>query len=139
MTERREDGEREFSEVPVLVKVISFLFQAVVIFVTMWGSFMVLFGIGGSGTEDVGMNGLSDVFFGMLIFGFGIFNLFVGMGMWRGRNWARTAFLLGMIFPVAFSALVLVTDPIRGIFGLLISCSVTGYLLFNRKVRNVFS
>ena len=139
MTEEYEDEEYGFLEVPALVKVISFLFQVFVIFLTMLGSFMVLFGIGGQGTEDIGANGLSDVFFGMLIFGLGTFGLFVGTGMWKGRNWARTVFLLGTIFPLAFSVLMFMTDPIRGIFGSLVSCSVMGYLLFNKKVRNVFS
>lgn len=139
MTEECEDGGREFLEVPALVKVLSFLFQVVATFLMMLGGFMVLFGIGGSGTADLGASDLSDAFFGTLIFGFGAFNLFVGVGMWRGRNWARTAFLLGMIFPLTFSALMLVTDPARGILGLLTSCSVMGYLLFNKKIKNVFS
>jgi len=141
-------------EVPVYVKIISILyyFSAVISFIIGIGLFIggvvggpVISRLGIDNILESGINNnpldawLIPIFLGSLIIagllmiGVGVLFIYIGKGLWRGRNWAR-------ITTIVFSAIGLLSS-LGGLdfVSVVINGLIGGYLLFSKQVKKSFS
>ena len=130
-------------EIPTIVKVISVLYFI--------GAFLnVIAGIGllflgnmfGMPLDDFGISMTLAMLtvVGLFVIALGVFYIFVGKNLWRGKDWARTAaiiissvsglfYLVNMIYAIDFFAAVF----------LIIDVAILLSLLFNKDVKKAFS
>lgn len=77
------------------------------------------------------------VVLGIILIGFGVLAIFVGIGLLKGRAWARITAIVLIILSAAFSLISLVT----GDFTSIVSLAVDGlmlYALFNPQTKAWF-
>jgi hypothetical protein len=131
-------------EVPVLVKVI-----AVLNYVSAGGVIIggLLFLFASSFLSSVlASSPLFSIFgsaffivIGILMLGLGILSILVGRGLWRGKSWARILEIVLRCLAILGSLNTIVSGQIMGgIFVILISSAIAGYLLFNKQVKEAF-
>ncbi len=130
--------------VPVGVKVISVFYFIVAFFEIIAGIAILFFGgllnetlsfrLGLSISDPALLSGT-----GLFIAALGVFYIFVGNYLWKGRNWARIA---AIVISSLFGLFYLV-NLILGGFGSIIFVIIHGvillYLLLNKEVKSVFS
>ena len=113
--------------VPTLVKVIAILG----IIFTVIGVIAALFFIGiflmGSG-KAILLAGLPVV----------ALSIWIGISLYKGKNWARILYIIFMGFGVLSAVLGLVRNEPGVLFGLIINLAVGGYLLLNKNVKAAF-
>ena len=141
------------SRVPGFVKAIALLYFLVAVFTILIGILLFLGGVFGStifsavGVETLlqysaERNQIDSLFVpiilgslavvGLLFIAFGILDIFVGRGLWKGRQWAR-------VLTIIFMAIGLITSIFSFDFvTIVISALIGGYLLFSRKVKAAF-
>ncbi len=132
-------------QVPVGVKIISVLyFIAAILLIILGALFIVGAGLVSILAEQISILSLigtgAFVIVGIIFIGLGILGFFVGIGLWKGRGWAR---ILAIIFSV-IGIIVSSIEMYRGqtsenIFGLIISLVILVYLLFSKKVKVAFA
>lgn len=134
-------------EVPVGVKIIS-IFDWI---------FAVLFILGGAASIIVSLlffgtskktgfaliSGFSKGIFQSMIFSilflvFGIFFIFVAIGLWKGKNWTRIVHIILAFIGIGFAIWGLIKLQFGNIFSLALNGLIAGYLLFNNKVKKAF-
>ena len=85
----------------------------------------------------------SVVFYIIAIFmiSIGVLDIFIGMGLWKGKNWARiTAIVLSSIgFLLSFTNLSQPGGKFSAIIAILIYGSIVGYLLLSKQVKSAFA
>ncbi|MBI2148563.1 hypothetical protein HYU23_02690 [Candidatus Woesearchaeota archaeon] len=120
----------EKSSAQTVVKVISILYW-IGAGLGAIGGLLMLFG--GSAIGMTGFASISGLFgglfaaMGIVMIAFAVLGFFVGLGLWRNRNWARiTAIVLGVIGLLSF--------PI----GTIINAIIIYFLAFNKDVKNLF-
>lgn len=125
---------------PVLVKVISVYFFILAFFDVASGILALSFGdylneiFNKLGFYIGDSNILTGI--GLLIIAFGVFYVFVGKDLWKGKNWAKTAAIIVSSMNVLFYAVSL---SIGSFIFLAIDLAIVLYLLFNKEVKSVFS
>jgi hypothetical protein len=134
------------ANVPTGVKVISVLYYIAAV-LSLLGGIAMLVGAGliGSLANSIPLLGLFGgglfVVGAIIMIGLAALDFFVGLGLWKGQQWAR---IVAIIFAAlgALSALVsLVQGNIGGggIVGLIIHGLIGGYLLLNSSVKMAFA
>jgi hypothetical protein len=131
----------EKKTVPTGVKIISIFYYIGAVFGVLFG---ILFLVsGGIIAEQIPLLGLIGGFvfiiFGLVLLSLGILGIFIGRGLWKGRNWAR---ILAIIFAVLGILLAVASFwqgmVFSGITNLFVNGLIGGYLLFSKKVKDVF-
>jgi|SRR3989344_3991687 len=157
-----EKGKR--GEPPVGVKIISiFNWICSVIFIIAGLLFFVLgvFSIGGGfsgleGFEELGgvfaIFGVFALVIGLVFLFFAVLSIFIAIGLWKGKNWARIIEIvfscLGFLFSlliVLSTIFVIAQEGFDGfnfslnLFSLLYNSLIGLYLIFNSKAKEFFS
>ena len=73
---------------------------------------------------------------GIFLFVSAIFNFFIGIGLWKGKNWAR---ILAIIFAIIIIVYSLFNLNFLNISFSIINLIIVVYLFFNKKAKAVFS
>ena len=131
----------EGQPVPTGVKIISVLYYIGAVFELIFG--ILLFVGSGAIKSKVPFLAFLGPFLiigGIVLVGLAVLSFFVGMGLWKGRNWSR---IVAIIFAVLL-ALLSIVGMVQGqiasnIVGLVINLAVGGYLLFSSDVKTAFS
>jgi len=76
---------------------------------------------------------------GILPFLFSIFFIFVGIGLWTGKNWARISEIVISIITVVLSIISFIRGDFLEVFTIILFSLIAGYLLFNKDVKKTFS
>ena len=78
---------------------------------------------------------------GIIVMGMGVLSIFIGRGLWKGKNWARVVTIIFSIMGVLMVIIYIVMGGgiLTNIVTLLYSAVVGGYLLFSKKVKLAFS
>jgi len=131
-------------EIPTLVKVISILYYVMAGFLLILGlAFLFAGGYLSSILQSIpilnilGLLGSAMfVFAGIVMILFGIFDFFIGKGLWNTKNWARILVIVLAILGILASLSSLTT--VFGIVDLLFNLGVGGYLLFSKEAKKAF-
>ncbi len=132
--------------VPMLVKVISVLYY-------ISAALTVIGGIIAFTHNDIDI--INRIIMLVIALGIGVLCFFIGRGLWKGKNWARiTASVIAILDALTFIAMYVMTSvflnlvsgiiPSAGIgkiviiFFTLLNLAIAGYLLFSKKVKEVF-
>lgn len=77
---------------------------------------------------------------GIVYLVFGILGLFIGRGLWKGKNWARIFVIIVSIFWFVAAIMMIFNSSlwVSGIVNLLISGLIGCYLLFSKSVKEAF-
>ncbi len=136
-------------EIPILIKVLA-IFDYISI------GFLILLGLGFlfAGTllnailASKNINIFSAalfIFLGIFCFCYGVLNIFIGMGLWRGKNWARVATIIFYILIVLVSIYLTIEEynlpilsRIQYVLYAIIALAIIVYLLFSKKVKEAF-
>lgn len=77
---------------------------------------------------------------GIIMIGLGVLNLFIGIGLWKARSWARTVAIIFAVLGILMSIIFMIQGNIAGnIFNLVIQLIIGGYLLFSKNVKEAFA
>ncbi len=139
------------SPVPVFVKVISLLYYITAVLAIITGIVLFVDGIGlanwrnGLGAETifgynlnpvsalvVGFITINLVVAGLLHIALGVFQVFIGNSLLRGKNWARILTIVFMVLSLANALINL------DIITTILSCLIGSYLWLDRGVKRVF-
>ncbi len=132
------------TEVPTLVKVLAVLDYIGSGF-TILAGFVFLFG--GAFFSSIissllpgfeGFVSIGVIVLGVFFIAFGVLGIFVGRGLWRGKNWARILTIILSAIGIALSLISLVGGNFSNIINLVIGTAIFGYLTFSNKVREAF-
>lgn len=135
------------SEIPTLVKVISIWNYILAALLILGGVLMFLGGglIASLLLSFAGVFGALVILAAIIIVGIGIFRIFVGVGLWKGRNWARVAAIILSILAMLLDIISVVQGGLRGLGGIILILSLViniiigAYLSFNNTVKSAFS
>lgn len=140
-------------EAPTGIKVLSVLYYISAVFLILAGLFFLIMGILtltssgnnlGSQAEAVASllfssMGIFTLILGIVFIGLAVLNFFIARGLKKGKRWSRTLVIifscLGIILAVPS---IIKGSFFSGIFDLLISGIIGGYLLFSSKVKEFF-
>jgi hypothetical protein len=77
---------------------------------------------------------------GVLSIGFSILNFFIARGLWMGKKWARTIYIIFIILAILYSIYILITTSlISGLLSMILSLLIGWYFIFNKKVKQAFA
>lgn len=141
---------------PIGVKVISVLYYIGAAFSFLFGLLFIVGGafIGGILGEKLAAWGTigSSIFIilGIAMLGFGVLDIFIGRGLWKGQNWARIAAIVLAIFGILGGLTSLVSGLTNfqtiGAFSiffafvqLAVSLLIGGYLALAQEVKEAFA
>lgn len=131
-------------EVPVLVKVLSILGYIVAGLMILGGIAMLLgasvIGNIAKDTPELAMlgGGLLGAI-GVIFLLFGVFEIFIARGLWKGQNWARIVTII-FGFLGSISGLVSMMQGNWGsLLGLAFNLAIALYLLLNDEVKLAFA
>ena len=143
-------------EMPTGVKVISVLYYIGAAFSFLFGLLLIVGGafIGAIlGETLASLSALGSGLFivlGIALLGFGVLDIFIGRGLWKGQNWTRIAAIVFAIFGVlgGINSLIsgLTNFQTIGAFSifvafvqLAVSLLIGGYLAFAHEVKEAFA
>ena len=134
-------GQIMDGEAPTGVKVISVLYYIGAVFELIFAILLFV----GSGTIKakvplLAVLGPFLIVGGIILLGLAVLSFFVGLGLWKGKKWAR---IVAIIF-AAIGVLLALVGMLQGqivsnILGLVISAGIGGYLLFSSGVKSAFA
>ena len=75
---------------------------------------------------------------GFILLPLGIIAIFIAIGLWKGRNWARVTGIVFLLIGAIIALLGITLKPTTNIISLIINGSIACYLLFNKKVKEAF-
>lgn len=79
------------------------------------------------------------IIFAVIFIAIAILEIFVGIGLWKGRKWALITAIVLSILGIVFGLLGMFDGEIASnMLTLVINLIIAGYLLFNPKVKQVF-
>lgn len=130
--------------VPTGVKVISVLYYIGAGFSILFGLlFFVGAGYMGTLVSQIPLLGLlGSGFFvavGIILIGLGALSIFIGRGLWKGKNWARITAIIFSVLGILSGLYSVVKGNYFSLLGLLINLLIGGYLMFNSSVKSAFS
>jgi hypothetical protein len=83
------------------------------------------------------------IIIGIIIFAFSVITLFVGIGLWKAKRGPRILTIIFGFIALIISVITIInadlTGGMIGIIGLVVSSIIPLYLLFNQRVREVFT
>ena len=134
-------------EVPVGVKIISILYYIGAVFMILIG---LIFIFGASLVSSLFENNpeIAEagagvlVIIGIIVLLFGALFIFLGIKLWKGKNWARIVPIVISILGVLMELLSLVSGNIQtivwSIIWIVIDGTIAGYLLLSKDVKETF-
>ena len=129
------DGEQE---VPTGVKIISVLYYIGAVIGIILG---LLFFVGAEfipRIETYGAGFFSII--GLVFIGIGVLGFLIGKGLWKARNWARiVAITSSSLAAISGIISIILGNIIPNILNLLLNINIIWYLLFNDRVKEVFT
>lgn len=139
-------------EIPVEIKVISILTWIFVIPLIFIGLISLVLGIRKYFVDTNIMIWENSILFGIIFLIIGSLIVFTGIGLWKGKNWARITeviFSILLIVYILFNISSFFLNPSRGDFNyipiilrlvvIIIPLLIGIYLLFDQKVKKAFS
>ena len=135
----------ESKNVPTGVKIISVLYYISAVLGIIFG---LLFFVGAGAIGSIAsqipiIEALGSGLFivgGIIMLVLGILGFFIGRGLWKGRNWARIVAIIFSVMGVLMAIFLMIQGSIfNGIFNLIVSGFIGGYLLFSPSVKEAFS
>jgi uncharacterized membrane protein (DUF2068 family) len=134
--------KEEVKQIPILIKIISVLNYGYAAGLIILGFFLfqiMVYSALDKSSEVSILISVLPILLGLTLWFLGVFFIFIGIGLWTGKNWARISeIIIGTIFIVLF-----IIDIIRGdffaLFGLIIFSLIVGYLLFSKDVKQALS
>jgi len=130
---------------PIIVSILSILVIIGAIFEIVAGGMLLLVGITGVKSSTDIIAGISILLIILAIFFLilGIIGIFVGWGLWKGKNWARIAYIiigtLGLLISLTSTIMSpTITSILTGIVGMVLPILIISYLLFSKKVKSYF-
>ncbi|PIN91329.1 hypothetical protein COU57_01045 [Candidatus Pacearchaeota archaeon CG10_big_fil_rev_8_21_14_0_10_32_14] len=134
-------------EVPVGVKIISVLYYIEAAFLILLGLVFV-FGASAASTllkdspELAAAGAGIFIVLGIILILFGALFIFLGIKLWKGKNWARIVTIVLYILGVLIELLSLVSggtmNIVWGVIWIIIDGTIAGYLLLNKEVKQAF-
>jgi len=132
--------------VPFGVKIIAILYYIGAVLGVIFGLIFLVVGTGIMGSKLIPLLGAlgAGLFIaaGIVILGLGVFDFFIGRGLWKAKSWAR-------IVVIVFAALAIlgtITSMMvqgkivgSGVFNLITQLVICGYLLFSKSVKQAFA
>ena len=132
--------------VPFGVKIIAVLYCIGGVLGVIFGLIFLVVGTGIMGSKLIPLLGAlgAGLFIaaGIVILGLGVFDFFIGRGLWKAKSWAR-------IVVIVFAALAIlgtITSMMvqgkivgSGVFNLITQLVICGYLLFSKSVKQAFA
>src|SRR3989344_5497998 len=70
---------------------------------------------------------------------FGILYIFIARGLWRIKNWARITAVILALFNIISAIISINTETIQSIISVIIYVAIAGYLLFDKRMKVMFS
>ena len=133
----------EVKKFPVGVQIISIFAYIVSALLIFMG---IIFIIYGTSFSDVLIDVLGEygpgivIVLGVLLLGLGILGIFVGIGLWRRKNWARITTIVILILLIVSSLYGLFAGGgiARNIITILISAVIGAYLTFSKEAKEAF-
>ena len=131
-------------EVPTGVKVISVLYYIGAGFGLLFGLlFLVGSGFIGTIASKISLLGVLGpglfIVVGIILIGLGVLGIFIGRGLWKGKNWARIVAVIFAVLGILSELFSVFKGGYSSLFGLLINLIIGGYLLFNSAIKTAFS
>jgi len=126
-------------KVHILIKAISIInfITAVILFLT--GLILLSIMVQNMRAEISSILNVVLFIIGILPFLFSIFFIFVGIGLWTGKNWARISEIVISIITVVLSIISFIRGDFLEVFTIILFSLIAGYLLFNKDVKKTFS
>lgn len=125
---------------PLGVKIIAVLYSIAGYLAVLAG---IAFSIGGGIIMgNIALGGISLIIFGIVLLMLGLLGIFIGRGLWKSKKWAR---IVALIFSTvafiqaAFSVSYMSNFNLNFLFSLILNGAIGSYLIFNKKVREIFS
>jgi len=133
---------------PIGIKIISILYYigaalAVIVGIGVISSWFFIESIEPNYFENqipifAALGGALFVVMGVILVGLGVLGVFTGIGLWKGRPWARkVAIILACLGLIDIVWLYIRQDQFR-VIGLIFHAVIGGYLLFSKKVKASF-
>lgn len=132
------------SEVPTLIKVLAVLEYIGSGFTILSGLALIFGGFFVTTIISLIIPSLSQfatfsaILLAIIVIAFGILGIFVGRGLWMGKNWARILAIIFGSIGIIVSLISIATGNLMDIITLLIEGAIVGYLLFSKKVKEAF-
>lgn len=129
--------------VPTGVKVISVLYYIGAAFGIIFGLLLIV----GSGVISSLLGSVFGalgaglfIFWGIILLALGILGIFVGIGLWKARPWARIVAIIFSCLGILMAIISIVSGNIVSqLFNLIFQGVIAGYLLFNNSVKQAFA
>jgi hypothetical protein len=132
-------------QVPAGVKVISVLHYILAGILAISGVLVIAGGglIGaflGTLISSIGTLGSAlFVVMGIVILGFGVLNIFLGIGLWKGKKWARLVVIVFSAIGIVLYVISLISQiNVMNIISLGLDVFFFAYLTFSKKVKEAF-
>jgi len=134
--------KEKVKQIPILIKIISILNYVYVAGMIIFGFFLfqiMVYSVLDKSSEIPILISVLLILLGLVPWFLGVFLIFIGRGLWAGKNWARLSeIVLGTIF-IAFFIIDILKGNYFFLFGLVIFSLIVGYLLFSKEVKQAFS
>ena len=133
------------TSVPTGVKIISVLYYIGAGFGILFGIlFFVGAGFLGAVASQIPLLGAFGkslfIVVGIILIGLSVLSIFVGRGLWKGKNWARIVAIIFAALGAIMAIVSIVGGSIaNGISSLAVQLLIGGYLLLNSSVKSAFS
>lgn len=131
-------------QVPTGVKIISVLYYIGAGLSILFGLlFLVGAGFMGILASQIPLLGLLGsglfVVVGIVVIGLGVLSIFIGRGLWKGKNWARIVAIIFSVLGILSGLYSIVKGSYSSLLGMVINLVIGGYLMFNSAVKSAFS
>lgn len=140
-------------KIPTGVKIIAVFYYIGAVLSIIFGILLLV--IGGFLRNAIPILGTLGFFGGIILIVLGIFGIFIGRGLWKGKNWARVvativATLVTLLTIVSFVQILtayfgeayivggIISNFIKLLINLAINLAIASYLAFNSKVKTSF-
>jgi uncharacterized membrane protein (DUF2068 family) len=87
----------------------------------------------------ISLGGGFFVFFGIILLLFGVLTFFIGLGLWKGQNWARIVSIIFGCTNILTGAYSVVLGNYSAVIGFLLNLIIVVYLLLNKDVKSAFA
>lgn len=75
---------------------------------------------------------------GIFLIGFSVLGFYIGLGLQKGKSWARTAAVIFAVFGLLFSLFLLAVEFSTGIASAVVPGLIFWYLLYSKEAKSFF-
>ena len=140
---KKKEAVKKPKKAPLGVQIISVLYYIGAVIITLVGLLCIVLGAGFADELITSMGSLGPgliVALGIIFIAIGVFGFFVGMGLWKLKQWARIAVIVLSLISVISSlyGLVMMKSIVSNIITILINGAIAYYLIFVKEAKEAF-